>query len=702
VSSFSENATGRNAAGIDATPAVLVGAVAATAAFCIYASTLLPGVDLGDTGGFQAAILWPETSAREAYPLYHALAEPFVRLVSAGNPARGLNLFSAVFGGIAIGLLAFVTTRVAGSAAAGAVAAAFMTVSWTFWTQAVIAEVYTLHLALVGACCVALEWVRSRPSTRRLAVFFALFALGFGHHMTMVLFLVPFAAFLLVAHPRPRQLFHPRIVGLALLLALAGASQYTPNLMAVWTSTDAPGTVADRLGAFWFDVTKADWRETGVFGISAESVPARLAMWAWDLRQQFGTSGAVLAIAGAVRLWSLSAPWAVCLWLAYACTAGFALTYNVGDVHVFFLSSHYLLAMSIGCAVAPIRLQRSTVTALKALPAAVALTAIGYATWRGWETWPAADRHDDTRGERMAARLTDGLDDRRSVLLADLNWQAENAVLYSTRFERQHVAWRRIADVLPYLPFFVADNHGIGRDVVLTARAAEAVSATYGPLFPIVPDDALPPRPLLASVQEIPRGSPYVLCILSPAENDRELDSVAFALETLTGNRVPRRSQASYEVFAGIAGEPPTLYRPSSRPFRESFELLGEPFSVRMDSWLPTDTFRRGGFGHVLHGRRRVLIAERGVSLVWLTVAGAPQVAYAGNVYAPEPRFRIPAPTEHLVTNGWYEPWKRARSRATDPATLMGEPLLSAADLARAGATGSHHETQPDRRARRR
>src|SRR5688572_25332973 len=151
----------------------MVGAVAATVAFSVYASTLLPGVDLGDTGGFQAAILWPETSAREAYPLYHALAGPFVRAVSSNNPARGLNLFSAVSGGAAVGLLAFVVTRIAGSALAGLVAAGFMIVSWTFWTQAVIAEVYTLHLALVGACLAALEAFRRAPTTARLAAFFA-------------------------------------------------------------------------------------------------------------------------------------------------------------------------------------------------------------------------------------------------------------------------------------------------------------------------------------------------------------------------------------------------------------------------------------------------------------------------------------------------------------------------------------------------
>src|SRR5436190_474599 len=97
----------------------LVAALAtATFAFWAYTQTLLPGVDLGDTGGFQAAVLWPEVSARQAYPLYYDLARPFVRAVSFDNPARGLNLFSAIFGAAAVGLLTLLCALVTDSPAA--------------------------------------------------------------------------------------------------------------------------------------------------------------------------------------------------------------------------------------------------------------------------------------------------------------------------------------------------------------------------------------------------------------------------------------------------------------------------------------------------------------------------------------------------------------------------------------------------------
>ena len=71
-------------------------------------ATLLPGVDLGDTGGFQAAVLWPETSARAGLPaLLRARAGRSSGRSAPDNPARGLNLFSAVWGAAAVGLLAW-------------------------------------------------------------------------------------------------------------------------------------------------------------------------------------------------------------------------------------------------------------------------------------------------------------------------------------------------------------------------------------------------------------------------------------------------------------------------------------------------------------------------------------------------------------------------------------------------------------------
>ena len=623
---------------------VAAACVVATVAFWAYTRTLLPGVDLGDTGGFQAAVLWPEQSARRAYPLYYTLATPFIRAVSADNPARGLNLFSAVWAAIAVGLLAVVGGRLTQSPLAGAAAGLLLAFSYTFWTQAIIAEVYSLHLALIAACLLALHAYAARPTTARLAVFFAVYAVAFGNHLGMILFLVPFTVFLIHVHPRPRELVAPSTVLLAIVIAVAGALQYAPMFLYVWSSIDSPPASGDRIAAFWLDVTKADWREEMVLGIPASQLWPRLQMWMWDARQQFGLAGLALALLGAVRVWSLSRPWAVLLWFAFGISTAFALTYNVGDTHVFLLPGHFLLALAMAAGVGGWRDPR--------LRHALTIVAVMYAAWRGWDTWPAVDRHTDRRAEAQLAHLAEGVNARSALLVTKMDWQLENVVLYSARYDRRDLAWARLDDVLLHFPFLVRDNLAESRDLVFTAEAARGVVAAYANAFPLVRDQD--PSPGLADVvSRIPPGTPYVLTLLKPAPSGRSIDREDFAkgLAELGGKRVPPRTEASYEVWAGSHGEPPTLYRSSPHPFREDVLIGGEPFTIRMDSWLPEDTFRRGGFAHVLHGRRHALIAERGISLVWLQRDGSPASYYGAGLYTPEARYRILAPAAHLARN---------------------------------------------------
>jgi hypothetical protein len=124
------------------------------------------------------------------------------------------------------------------------------------------------------------------------------------------------------------------------------------------------------------------------------------------------------------------------------------------------------------------------------------------------------------------------------------------------------------------------------------------------------------------------------------------------AMAILGGPSAPRRSSAYFQVWAGASGEPGVIYQQSNRPFRSTFPILGDRFSVRLESWLPFETFRRAGFGHVLRGREQVLTIERGVSLVWFESDGSPAVSYAAGLYAPKARVRIPASVPQQVARG--------------------------------------------------
>jgi hypothetical protein len=322
-----------------------------------------------------------------------------------------------------------------------------------------------------------------------------------------VLLLVPFALFVLVVDRE--RLLRPSTVALAFAIAAGAALLYSGNFLAVMTSVETTDNWTGRLATFWFDVTKADWRETMVLGVERGRLSERLAMWVWDARQQFGIAGIVAAALGFAGFALRARRWALLIAAGYVASALFAITYNVGDVHVFFLPAHLFTAFAVAGIV--LLVPRDPGSATRALRLALPVVLLAYAGWRGYATWPLVDRHDDLRADLLVAQVAHGVSDDTAILLSQMDWQSENALLYAGRQQRRDLAWTRLADVVNYLPFLVNDNHAIGRDVVLTSRAASSIVAAYGPYFPIVPDDPFPLASFDETAARLPRGTPYVL-----------------------------------------------------------------------------------------------------------------------------------------------------------------------------------------------
>ena len=200
--------------------AVVVGVVA----FGLYHSTLLPGLDFGDTASFQAAIGDLDLSPRQGYPLYYALANLTATIVG-GEPAHALNLLSAVCGALACGVLVWLASAVTGSLLAGAFGGLLLAASYTFWTQSIIAEVYALHLLLTGLVLAALLWWERRRTLGRLALVFGLYALSFGNHLMTILLAPAIVVFVATAPGGLRLIGLPRTIAVAAALAAAGACQ---------------------------------------------------------------------------------------------------------------------------------------------------------------------------------------------------------------------------------------------------------------------------------------------------------------------------------------------------------------------------------------------------------------------------------------------------------------------------------------------
>jgi Protein O-mannosyl-transferase TMEM260-like len=617
--------------------ALLAALVAAAAAFALYRTTLLPGVDFGDTGSFQTMVGSALITPRDAYPLYFAIGTAMLWLTKA-PPAHALNLASAFEAAAACGLAVLVAAELSGSIAAALGVTLLFAASYTFWSQAVIAEVYSLHIALIAlTLLLLLRWERM-PTAGRLFAFFAVFAIGFGNHLSMILLLPGYTIFLLMAAPRGwRSMFAPSVVAMAAACAAAGAIQYAWNLRTLWLLPDPPHGIGEALLRFWFDVTKSDWRDTMVLNVPQSRLGDHLAMYWFDLRQQFGILGPVLAAVGLTRLTSIDRRHAVLLFMLFAVNVAFAYSYNVGDAHVFYLPSHFVLALLM----APALAWAGNFASRGAAIAGVLVTV--YAGARAYRDFPALDRSHDRRPSAIVDALTAGLDDRRDILLTDLNWQIGNGLSYVAEVERPRVAYARLADVLWYAPALVADNRAIGRSVTATERARATLEAAYGPLFEISPDDRVPVVGFTEAIATIRPDTRYVLCVLKPSgELPVNASDLSRALTALTGGHPPDLPRADYLAVAGVAGQAPALMASGDRPFRRELLLQGVPVEIRMDSWLVSDTIRRMGFGHVVANRQHTLIVERGVSFVAFDDRGAAlRTEYAANIYAPQPRYLI-------------------------------------------------------------
>src|SRR5918995_1725223 len=124
-------------------------------AFLLYLWTLAPTVlyyerpDLLDAAMLQSHVYALGITQPTGYPTYTMLAHLFTYL-PFGDPAYQANLASAVFGAAAVFFLFLAGLQLSRRILAAAVGALSFAVGNTFWSQAIIAEVYTMNALFVS------------------------------------------------------------------------------------------------------------------------------------------------------------------------------------------------------------------------------------------------------------------------------------------------------------------------------------------------------------------------------------------------------------------------------------------------------------------------------------------------------------------------------------------------------------------------
>ncbi len=202
----------------------LQAAAAAVPAFVVYGLTCGRDVTGEDSGELITAAYTLGIAHPPGYPLWCLLAKGCSLLVPLGSVAFRVALLSSFLGALTVGGVYLILRTLSLSAAVSLVGSWALAFSLDFWSQCVIAEVYTLNTALLSLVLLfLLQWHRAHED-RHLLAFAFVFGLGLANHTTMLALGPIFALFVLASEWR--VLLRWRTLRAMLLLVLPGLSIY--------------------------------------------------------------------------------------------------------------------------------------------------------------------------------------------------------------------------------------------------------------------------------------------------------------------------------------------------------------------------------------------------------------------------------------------------------------------------------------------
>ncbi|HEX6690453.1 MAG TPA: DUF2723 domain-containing protein, partial [Burkholderiales bacterium] len=223
----------------------------AAALFVLYAATAPRSVALEDDGLFILSSYFLGIEHPPGFPL-HTLLGKLATLAPIGSVAYRVHLLSALFGALTCALVWLCARRLADGRLPAYVAALGLGLMPVFWSQAVIAEVYTLNTFFFAL----LLWLALQPSPARLYWFALAFGLALSNHWPLMLLVAP--AFALLLWPLRAEVV--RRMGALSWLVILGLAPYAWMVYRSWRALPVSfyGPL-ETLPEIWFFVSRSGY-----------------------------------------------------------------------------------------------------------------------------------------------------------------------------------------------------------------------------------------------------------------------------------------------------------------------------------------------------------------------------------------------------------------------------------------------------------
>ncbi len=305
------------------TNTTLAGALTLSA-LLLYLFTLAPTVLWGDSAKLAQFIFQFDLNIKPEYHPLHTIIGKIFSYIPYGNYATRINLMSAVFGALTVGMIGLITVELTGSYAAsiaGALSLSVITETYTLFTFLLALQIWLLVL-----------WDR-RKSNRYLNGFAFTFGLSLSNSYLMPFFLPAFLFFFISSESRKSN--RPSYTHLLLCLCL-GASVCV--VLASRSIMEGGGEIADMLSGGPF---KRYYR-------SPVKIVREMAYYPFYLFYQFPVLGLPAGLAGAFGQWRSTRRIFLLLLIIFMTDLAFASGYMRQKQFFLLIASYIIYSIWIG------------------------------------------------------------------------------------------------------------------------------------------------------------------------------------------------------------------------------------------------------------------------------------------------------------------------------------------------------------------